>query len=204
MKPLIKICGLTRPQDARFAAELGASHVGCVMARESSRCVSPAQARSVFEAAGETVQHVLIFKGEQPQTVAEVAREVGISRVQLFGMSEEQALFLENEGLTVYRVFELDAESQTLPALVPEPTEQRPAMLDYKGGGAGKAFSWSLLGPHAPHATFIAGGVRPENLSSLLSYRPYGVDLSSGVESKPGIKDHRRLELFFETMEKSL
>ncbi len=204
MKPLVKICGFTRPQDARLATELGASHVGCVMARESSRWVTSGQARSVFEAAGDGVQHVLIFKGEQPETVAEVAREVGISRVQLFGMSEKQALFLENDGLRVYRVHELDAESQVLPPLLPEPTEQRPAMLDYKGGGAGKAFSWSLLGPQAPHATFIAGGVRPENLASLLSYQPYGVDLSSGVESEPGIKDPRRLALFFETLEKSL
>jgi indole-3-glycerol phosphate synthase/phosphoribosylanthranilate isomerase len=204
MRPLVKICGLTRPEDARLATELGASHVGCVMAQESPRCVTSQQARKIFEAAGDLVQHVLIFKGEQPETVAEVAREVGISRVQIFGMSEEQALFLENDGLTVYRVHELDAESRTLPPLMPEPTEKRPAMLDYKGGGAGKAFSWSLLGPRAPHATFIAGGVRPENLTSLLNYHPYGVDLSSGVESEPGIKDHRRLTLFFETLEKSL
>jgi phosphoribosylanthranilate isomerase len=111
---------------------------------------------------------------------------------------------LEEEGLTVYRVHELDALSGALPPLLPEPTEKRPAMLDYKGGGAGKSFSWGLLGNPAPHATFIAGGVRPENVASLLSRRPYGIDLSSGVEARPGIKDHRRLKLFFEALEKSL
>lgn len=204
MRPLVKICGLTRPEDARLAVQLGATHVGCVMANASPRSVTSGEARGVFAAAGDSVEHVLIFKREEPETILKVADRVGTSRVQLYGMPETHALHLEKAGLTVYRVHELDADSRALPPLLPKPTKKRPAMLDFKGGGAGKAFPWHILGSPAPHATFIAGGVRPENVASLLSHRPYGIDLSSGVEAQPGVKDHERMKLFFETLEKSL
>jgi phosphoribosylanthranilate isomerase len=204
MKPCIKICGLTRPEDARLAVELGATHVGCVLVAGSPRSVTSEEAKRVFDAAGGDVQHVLVFKNEKPAVVAERARDVGTSHVQLYSFSEEACLQLEDENLTVYRVHNLPPDARSMPPLYPVPREDRPALLDVGGGGSGRTFSWEILGNRAPHATFIAGGVRPENVGSLLKRRPYGIDLSSGVEARPGIKDPARLRLFFETLENSL
>jgi indole-3-glycerol phosphate synthase/phosphoribosylanthranilate isomerase len=158
----------------------------------------------VFEAAGGDVHHVLVFKNEKPDIVAARAREVETSHVQLYGNSEQECLQLEKENLTVYRVRDLAPDAESVPLLFPVPTEDRPSLLDVRGGGSGRSFPWEIFGGQAPHATFIAGGVRPENIRSLMMHHPYGVDLSSGVESGPGIKDPRRLRSFFETLEKSL
>lgn len=203
-RPQVKICGLTRREDARLAASLGATHVGAVMVPASPRCATIEQAGVMFEAAGDGVQHVLVFKRLPPETILEVARDVGTTHVQLHGASEEDALELEQAGMTVYRVHRMEPGSRLLPSLIPEPREDRPAVLDVGGGGSGQAFCWEILGGRAPHATFIAGGIGPGNIAALLRHRPYGVDLSSSVESKPGVKDPHRLRLFFERLDEAL
>jgi indole-3-glycerol phosphate synthase/phosphoribosylanthranilate isomerase len=204
VRPFIKICGLTRPEDAELAAKLGATHVGCVVVPSSPRYVDVEQARRVFEAAGDGCRHVLVFKEESPEYIMSGARRAGTSHVQVFGLEEEDARELDAADLTVYRVHELSDDARELPILFPEPRDDRPAMLDVRGGGTGRAFSWTLLAPRAPHGIFIAGGVRPDNVSALMTFLPYGIDLSSGVESSPGIKDPEKLRLFFEELEKSL
>jgi phosphoribosylanthranilate isomerase len=145
----------------------------------------------------------LVFKRQTPPAVLEVARRVGTTDVQLHETPEEDALLLEGEGMTVYRVRRIDADTGKLPSLTPEPTAERPILLDVGGGGSGRAFRWELLGSRAPHAVFIAGGIRPDNIAALLARRPYGIDLSSGVESRPGLKDPARMTAFFEALEKS-
>ncbi len=203
MKPFVKICGLTRPEDARLAVRLGATHVGCVMVPTSPRCASAEQAKSVFRAAGDGVRRVLVFKRQTPSAILEVARHVGTTDVQLYETPEEDALLLERKGMTVYRVQRIDADTGKLPALTPEPTTERPILLDVGGGGSGRTFRWKILGAQAPHAVFIAGGIRADNIAALLTHRPYGIDLSSGVESRPGLKDPARMTAFFEALEKS-
>lgn len=203
MKPHIKICGLTRPEDSRLAVDLGASHVGCAMAPGSPRSVTAACAKEVFEAAGEAIG-VLVFKNRPVDFVVDQARKVGTHHVQLYGYSEQNCLFLENSELMVYRVFRMDIESDSLPPMIPSPTEITPAVLDVGGGGSGQYFSWDLLGRQAPNATFIAGGISPGNISLLMKHKPYGVDLSSGIESRPGIKSPSLLKSFFANLEDSL
>ena len=200
MKPLVKICGLTRSEDARLAVHLGATHVGCVMAPTSPRCASLEQAESVFRAAGDGVRHVLVFRRQEVSDILEMARAAGTKNVQLHDMSEEEALSLEEKGMTVCRAHRIDPESDALPALVPEPTPERPILLDVGGGGSGRSFRWEILGQEAPRGVFVAGGIRPDNVATLLSHRPYGIDLSSGIESSPGIKDPERMTAFFEVV----
>ncbi len=203
MRTQVKICGLTRPEDAKLAARLGATHLGVVMIPGTPRAVSTDQAGRIFEAGGTGVARILLFKSAPPETILHTAGTVGTTHVQLYSVSEEDTLALERAGLTVYRVHQVRTVARSLPPLRPEPSDHRPAILDVGGGGTGRSFSWEILGRRAPRGTFIAGGIRPENIAALLKYRPYGVDLSSGVESEPGIKDPRRLGLFFEIMEKS-
>ena len=73
-------------------------------------------------------------------------------------------------------------------------------MFDVGGGGSGRAFDWRILGERAPERAFIAGGLRPENIGRLLPFRPWGVDVSSGIESAPGVKDPERLRRFFDLL----
>ena len=170
------------------------------MAPETPRCVSVEQARSVFQAAGDGVRRVLVFRRQDASMILEMARAARTTDVQLHEMPEEDALLLEREGLTVYRVQRVDSEIETLPVLTPEPTPERPVLLDVGGGGSGTTFGWEILGDQAPQGVFIAGGIRPDNVAALLSHHPYGVDLSSGVESSPGVKDEARMTAFFEAV----
>lgn len=204
MRPLVKICGLTRAEDARAAVHCGATHIGCVMVEDSPRCVNADVAKEVFDAVEPDTVRVLVFKNERPEKILATAGSASTKHVQVYGLEEDETLRLEQEGMTVFRVVGIDPTARSLPSLSPVPSAKRPAVLDVRGGGSGQRFSWGLLGAHAPTGTFIAGGVCPENISELMEHRPFGVDLSSGVEIAPGIKDPRRLQLFFENLEKSL
>jgi phosphoribosylanthranilate isomerase len=161
-------------------------------------------AKEVFDATEPDTVRVLVFKNERPEKILTTAASVATKHVQVYGLAEDEVLGLEQDGLTVFRVVGIDPTARSLPSLSPVPSAMRPAVLDVGGGGSGQKFSWRILGARAPHGTFIAGGVRPENISELMKLRPFGVDLSSGVETSPGIKDPHRLQLFFENLEKSL
>ena len=204
MRPLVKICGLTRAEDARAAVHFGATHIGCVVVADSPRYVNADVAKEVFDATEPDTVRVLVFKNERAEKILTTAASAATKHVQVYGLAENEALRLEQEGMTVFRVVGIDPTARSLPSLSPVPSAMRPTVLDVGGGGSGQKFSWGILGARAPHGTFIAGGVRPENISELMKHRPFGVDLSSGVETSPGIKDPHRLQLFFENLEKSL
>ena len=204
MRPFVKICGVTRAEDARAAIHSGATHIGCVVVEDSPRYVSVDVAKEVFDATETATVRVLVFKNETPERILSTAAAIATRHVQVYGLGEDEARRIEKEGMTVFRVYGIDPTARALPPLAPKPSPKRPAVLDVGGGGSGQSFFWEILGAHAPHGVFIAGGVRPENISELMKRRPYGVDLSSGVEASPGIKDHHRLQLFFENLEKSL
>lgn len=198
-RPFVKVCGLRRLQDAALAVALGASHVGVVRAPSSPRCASIDEARAVFEGVGDEVERVLVFKGVPVESVAEDAAEAGASAVQLYDHDDASVAFLERSGVTVYRVFHIDESATRLPDC-PQPSPRRPNLLDVGGGGSGRSFDWRLLGAVAPDHTFIAGGIRPDNVRALLVHEPYGIDLASGVEASPGVKDETKMRRLFEEM----
>ena len=103
---------------------------------------------------------------------------------------------LRAAGVRVYPVLLITADATRLPQPDTEPTDDEPAVLD-TGGGTGIRFPWRLLAGGAPAHTFIAGGVRPDNVACLLAYRPWGIDLASGVESAPGIKQPAAMAALF-------
>lgn len=198
MRPLIKICGLTRPEDAQLAVELGATHIGVVRVESSRRRVTPGAARDVFAAAEGRAETVLVFRGAPVHRVIAEATSSRARGVQLYDARDEDVEAVAKEGFRVYRVYRIRAGAGSLPVLEPRPTEARPALVDVGGGGSGRSFDWTLLGEQAPDATFIAGGIRPDNVGALLKHRPYGIDLSSGVERAPGVKDPDKLRALFE------
>lgn len=198
MKTLVKICGVTLPDDARLAVSLGATHIGAVRSESSPRAVSAEQARDVFAAVDGKAETVFVFKDVPLPRVLEDAKRSGARGVQLYDASDDDVRTVALAGFRVYRVYPMAPDSSELPQFDPPPTEERPALLDVGGGGSGRSFDWSILGERAPDLTFIAGGIRPDNVRTLLSHRPWGIDLASGVESRPGVKDARKLEALFE------
>ena len=198
MRPKIKICGVRRVVDATLAVDLGATHIGCVLAPDSPRCATLDEVQELVAAVGRAAQVVLVFRNPPAEAVVDASTATGIGHVQVHGVGEDFYLQLEARGLVSMRVYSLPPGSVELPRRGGfAPTEECPAFLDVGPGGSGQRFDWRMLNGQAPHATFIAGGVTPENLSELLEQSPWGVDLSSGVESAPGVKDPDKLRRLF-------
>lgn len=202
----IKICGITSPHDAVAAAEAGADAIGLVFA-DSPRRVTPRRARDIVAALPPFVDAVGVFVNARSASVLKVAAEVGFSTVQLHG-DESPSLVTQLGGLRVikalavrYRDFLDDvhrfAEAGVCGILLD-------AFNPKARGGSGKRFDWDLVaGAQAAGALdgappiILAGGLTPENVAAgIKRLHPWGVDVSSGVESEPGIKDREKMLRF--------
>ena len=200
----VKICGLRRPADARLAVRLGARWIGIVRAPDSPRSATLEEARRVVAAAREVHPRVRAVLATGRRTRDEVAADafaLGIARVQPHGLSDAGVRSLRDAGLIVHRVVTVPETAGRLPEFAPPGEDDGPLVFDVGGGGSGRAFDWRILGERAPGRAFIAGGLKPENIGRLLPFQPWGVDVSSGVESAPGVKDPDRLRLFFERLQ---
>jgi phosphoribosylanthranilate isomerase len=191
----IKICGLRRVADAELALQLGATHLGCVVAADSPRCATADEVRAIRGVAAGRAIFVLVCRGGRDEVLA-AAVEAGPDLVQWHGATPVDEVALAAAGLLPLRVRSVDAAAVALPSL-PSATNASPLLLDVGRGGGGQPFAWHLLGDAAPAHVFIAGGITPANVGALLAHRPWGIDLSSGVESAPGCKDHAALRRLF-------
>lgn len=200
MKPRVKICGLTRADDVDLAIALGATHVGFVLAKDSPRALVGDAARALAARAANRAQPVLVFRRSSAEDILACVAQAAVRCVQLPATDEPTCIAVAAAGVRVHRVHTVEP-GESLPILRPLPSEHLPALLDVGDGGTGRCFDWSLLGATAPEHTFLAGGITPENLPALLLHRPWGIDLSSGVESAPGVKDHARLRCLFAALE---
>ncbi|MEW5722392.1 MAG: phosphoribosylanthranilate isomerase [Thermodesulfobacteriota bacterium] len=193
----VKICGLTLLEDALFAAAAGADALGFVFA-PGPRRISPEKAREIIGRLPPLVLTVGVFVDESPARVLEIKDYCGLDAVQLHGEeSEAETLTLGRRVIKAWRVR----------AGTPVKVEVFPAailLLDSydreKPGGAGRVFDWDLAREAARRRPVIlAGGLNPENVARAVeTVRPYGVDVSSGVESRPGKKDHIKIARFIE------
>lgn len=200
VRPFVKICGLTRPEDAKLAVSLGATHIGAVCSPDSPRAVDASTARRILDAADGRAQRVFVFRGVDVNDVIARAKVAAADIVQIYDGTEDDLARIESEGFRVLRVYRMREGDSALPVFAPVSSETRLSLLDVGGGGTGKRFDWSLLSPKAPERTFIAGGIRPDNVVELLNKNPYGIDLASGVESAPGVKDPHKLDALFERL----
>ena len=200
----VKICGLTRAVDAEYADAAGATYLGVIFAG-GPRQRLPQQARETLT--GRRARKVGVF-AEQPETeIADIAREVGLDVIQLHGASapERVQAVRAATGLEVWAV--LRTSDGTLPENAEELADEADALVvdalvPGKLGGSGVAIPWLELGESLDamergHRIVLAGGLTPENVSEAIDYvSPMVVDVSSGVESAPGIKDHARIRAF--------
>lgn len=207
----IKFCGLTRPEDAAFAAELGATHVGVIFA-PGARHVSVETARKIFDAAGPELQHVGVFVDSSAEDVADIAAKARLDVVQLYQKLDDG--FIDELRRTfagdIWPVVGVSDPEKAISRMDRAPLRCNAIVLDtaIKGqtGGTGKTFNWAALAPlmdNEPRVTAIvvAGGLNPQNVGAAISaLRPDIVDVSSGMESAPGVKDHNLMRAFAEAV----
>jgi phosphoribosylanthranilate isomerase len=211
VQPAIKFCGLTRPVDAGVASELGAEYVGVVFA-ESPRRLAPAEAREVYAAAA-GAQPVAVFGAADTGVLASQAREVGSRIVQLHGRvsaSDVESLRATFDG-EIWAVVRVGDAAEPITIEVFELTDA--VVLDTADarllGGTGRTFNWTeaaecLAVVRRPRKLVLAGGLRPSNVGDAIRLlQPDVVDVSSGVESSPGIKNHALMRAFVEAVAES-
>lgn len=191
----VKICGITRPQDALAAEAAGADAVGFVFAPSSRRYVSVAQAAQVAAELGPFIARVGVFVDAPLSQVREAIAALRLDAVQLHG--QEVAAYA---ALLLPRVRVIRALSFR-PDLNPEALAAFPAdawLLDGLKPGGGEAFNWSQAQALAGWPKLIlAGGLTPHNVAAgVRALQPYAVDVSSGVEISPGIKDPQAMQEF--------
>ena len=196
----VKICGITRWEDAQLAVELGAAALGFNFYRPSPRHLDPAVARAIIRKLPPQITAVGIFADESDdEHVARAARESRVSAVQLHGpqfppldgaladLTRIRAVAVR-EGFQPEMLHELGGDAFLLDAFDHE-------LL----GGTGKPFNWALAREANRFGTIIlAGGLTPENVGEAIrEVRPFAVDVASGMETSPGVKDEKKLKRFF-------
>jgi phosphoribosylanthranilate isomerase len=202
----VKFCGLTRAVDARCASDLGAAYAGVIFAG-GPRQVTPAAALAALDAAEGEVRRVGVFAGAAPEAIAETAHEARLDVVQLHADPDERSIEAVRRlfGGEIWAVLrcrgrELPAGSAAVFAAADGVVLD--ALVDGRLGGTGVVLDWAEL--RAPldrlrgsAAVVLAGGLRAENVArAVVELAPDVVDVSSGVELSPGIKDHGRMQAF--------
>lgn len=195
----VKICGITEPADARLAAELGASAIGMLFWPASPRCIDTARAREIVAALPATVNAVGVFVN-QMQDARVIARDVGLAAVQLHG--DERLDDYREFPVPVIKAVPVRGGYDTLREVAALP-EQVTVLLDahdpIKRGGTGTVIDWGVAAAVAQsRRVLLSGGLNAANVqAAVAAVKPYGVDVSSGVESAPGKKDAAKLRALF-------
>jgi phosphoribosylanthranilate isomerase len=203
----VKFCGMTRRQDAALAAEIGASYIGVVFA-DGPRRVSPSEGRDILDAAGDGVRRVGVFGNNEPDEIARASEEARLDIVQLHAdptTSDVRSIRKQFRG-------EVWAAIRIAGQHIPRDAEMLfdsadAVVLDARSekrlGGTGQALSWSdvavdLARDRGSSAVVLAGGLTPANVGGAIrTLAPDVVDVSSGIESAPGIKDPWLMREFF-------
>jgi len=194
--PILKICGITRLVDALHAVQQGATALGFVFWADSPRAIAPADARSIIAALPPRVMPVGVFVNESPQTLRQVMSLTGVKAVQLHG-DEKLAdyEFIECPLLKSATLVDLTETARAWPV---ETTLLLDAADRVKRGGTGVAVDWGKAATAArSHKVVLAGGLTPLNVEEAIrTVRPIGVDVATGVEASPGVKDFAKVSAF--------
>jgi len=196
MKFLVKICGITRPQDAEASVKAGAGAIGINFWRGSKRFVEDAQAREILSVVPPTVLRVGVFVNAHPLVVTETVAELKLDRVQLHG-DEKVGSWTDLPGHQIIRAIRVYDEASLKEALSWEPSLFIYDAYTESFGGAGVPAPWNLIATGARRPFLLAGGLHAGNVAEAIRVtRPDGVDVATGVESKTGIKDKEKLKTF--------
>lgn len=197
---IVKICGITRAEDARLAASLGATAIGFIFWPSSPRAISPLRARAIVDALPASVTTVGVFVNAGRDEIEAAADEANLQAVQLHG--DETPDLARSLSRRVIKAIPLTGDidervnewSGTMLLLDAHDAARR--------GGTGRVVDWDRAAAIArAHDIILAGGLGPGNVADAVArVRPAGIDVSSGVESSPGIKDPGKLRALFDAL----
>ena len=194
----VKICGVTSVSDGLLAAEMGADAIGVVLWPSSPRFVEPARARAIVKSLPAGVTAVGVFVNQTAEAAA-IAQDIGLGAVQLHG--DERAA--EYAGFPVPVIKALAVKGietvDEATAIPPNVTVLLDAHDPIRRGGTGTMIDWSIAGAIARlRPVMLSGGLTADNIvAAVTAVRPFGIDVSSGVEAEPGRKDLAKLRALF-------
>lgn len=208
--PRVKICGITNLTDAKNAVDSGADEIGFNFYEKSARYIPPEAAREIANDLNSSVTKVGVFVNETKERILEVADFVGLDAIQLHG--DETNDFIQNLRQLSERYVIKAARikvGETLGQYSGAPVDA--ILLDSfspnEYGGSGNTFDWELADELGSLNcdTYVAGGLTPDNVAEAVQlFRPYAVDVASGVESSPGKKDHEKVAAFIKAAKEAI
>lgn len=196
MKTLVKICGLTSAADARAAAEAGAFALGFNFHPASPRFVEPARVAEIAAGLPPRVLRVGVFVDRARSEVEDIARIASLTGLQFHGAEPPE--YCRGWGLPVIKAVRVRSRADAA-SLATYPVEFTLVDAYVEGvlGGTGTRLDWRLLETIDRSRLILAGGLTPENVAEAVrTVRPFAVDVASGVESSPGVKDHEKVKRF--------
>lgn len=202
----VKICGITSLEDARFVSGALAHYMGFIFYEESPRYIDPAKAGAIINWL-HGVDCVGVFVNQALDDVNMISRQTGIDYVQLHGNENpDYCALVDKPIIKAIHVEENASKSQLNEQIAPYLNHVEYLLFDTKvegkWGGTGQPFDWSILDEVARGVPyFLAGGLHPGNIrAACKQVHPFAVDVSSGLESEPGVKDFDKVEAFMEEM----
>lgn len=192
----IKICGITNWKDAKRAVEEGADLLGFNFYPPSPRFIEPAQARRIARRLPKRISTVGVFVNQREDVMLEIARIVALDYLQLHGDESPDVVARMGRSVSVIKAFQVRRPFRTARL---NRFSANAFLLDgfspVRRGGTGNTFEWSVARQAKQYGRiFLAGGLRPENVAAAIEFvRPYAVDVCSGVEAQPGLKDPARI-----------
>jgi phosphoribosylanthranilate isomerase len=203
MRVRVKICGIRRTEDALLAAELGAWAVGFVFWPGSARFIDPYRARRISTALPPWVVPVGVFVDQPAEYVSAVASLVRLAVVQLHGSETPEMVERMPQRVIKSVAVTSDFDDSSVDRIPARAGVLLDAHDPERHGGTGTTVDWSRAAAAARRRrVLLAGGLRPENVRTAIdTVRPFGIDVSSGVESAPGVKDPDRLRALFTALD---
>ena len=199
----VKICGITNVEDAQAAVRSGANGLGFIFWADSPRCLDPERAREIVTAVPHTVMTVGVFVNQAADFINTVAERVGLGAVQLHG--DETPMFATAIARPLIKSVHLGGAASSIDDWPIDVTLLADANDPVKRGGTGTTTDWNAAATLAKaRRLLLAGGLRPDNVAEAIArVRPYGIDVSSGVERAPGLKDHEKLAALFDAVRRA-
>ena len=203
---MVKICGITSMPDAEAAVEAGAASLGFVFWPKSPRFIDPHRARAIVSSLPPFVVPVGVFVNQPAAHVRGVAALVRLGAVQLHG--DEDVLYVAAMDCPVIKAVSIEPHQDEADRIDIWP-RRTTLLLDVHDpvsrGGTGRTIDWSAAAQIAARRrTILAGGLTPDNVAEAVEFvQPFGIDVSSGVERSPGVKDHARIRALFEALHDS-
>lgn len=197
LRTRIKFCGITRAEDAATAVSLGVDALGFVLVPASPRAIAPDAAAAIRRNFPPLVSAVALFRNAEPAFVREAIKTLKPDIAQFHG--DEDVAYCESFGIPYFKAVAM-ADPQDLPKLAKTFASATALLLDGHDaksmGGSGQTFDWSRVQP-VNKPLILAGGLKPGNVADgIAQARPFAVDVSSGIESSPGIKDSEKMRAF--------